>query len=439
MPAFLARSDLSSGDLRLNLINDEGFAQDAFKVTWTIYSSDGVPVSGRGLPALKCGVGRYYAPWCAKAVNGNYRIVWSVEEDPGDDVLTYEEKFFVVEPSAYQCCPNFVCDNGQPDPGGLAYLTGSTLGRGDLPIFFKDSSGVPTDPFVVLWTVYNVVGYPMTSRMEATRAAIGEYYADWFVNAIGGDYYVQWEWVGESGDPAESKKLYFSVISPPALVFTSRGNCNTGGATSCAPSGTDCCSSSCVVPLFQTQVVNKQVYSGGGGSCGAFVGSVLCVPPISFPPSSPSIPASVPSAACCPFEVSRVPHFSGALMAGGAFSDQAPFSIPSGVRRVAFYITYTRGAQNGYGLFRLMWGNGTDETQSTLIDSDFTSLSSVASSQDMYLNDLKGPVPTNGNPVKFTLETGVPGGATTVRLLAAEGGATGAPGTVSISLTAASR
>ena len=438
MPAFLARSDLSSGDLRLNLINDDGFAQDAFKVTWTIFSSDGVPVSGRDLPALKCGVGRYYAPWCAKTVNGNYRIVWSVEENSRDEVVTHEEKFFVVEPSAYQCCPNFICDNGQPDPGGLTYLTGSSLGRGDLPIFFKDSSGISIDPFAVLWTIYNVVGYPITPRMEATRADTGEYYANWFVNAIGGDYYVQWEWVEESGDPAESKKLYFSVISPPALVFTSRGNCNTGGATSCAPAGPDCCSS-CIAPLFQTQVVNKKVLSGGGGSCRAFVGSILCVPPISLPPSSPSVPASFPSSSCCPFEVSRVPHLSTVLPAGGAFTDQASFIIPSGIRRVAFYITYTRGSQGGYSLFRLMWGNGTEETQSSLIDMDFISISSVASSQNMYLNDLQGPVPTNDDPINFTLETGVPGGATTVRLLAAEGGVVGAPGTVSISLTAASR
>lgn len=234
MPAFLARSDLSSGDLRLNLFNDDGLAQDAFKVTWTIYSAAGVPVSGKDLPALKCGVGRYYAPWCAKAVNGNYTVVWSVEDFPGDPVETYLEKFFVVEPSAYQCCPNYVCDNGQPEPGGLAYLTGSMLGRGDLPIFFKDSSGVPTDPFAVMWTILNAAGYPITARMDATRAATGEYYAEWFVNTLGGDYFVQWDWVEESGDPPETKRLAFSVISPPAIILTQRGECGTASGVSCA-------------------------------------------------------------------------------------------------------------------------------------------------------------------------------------------------------------
>lgn len=162
------------------------------------------------------------------------------------------------------------------------------------------------------------------------------------------------------------------------------------------------------------------------------------MPPPSFPPSSPSVPVEYPSAKCCAFEITRVAHLSTTLPAGGAWTDQAPFTIPSGIRHVTFYITYTRGATGGYPLLRLLWGNGTEETQSTLIDSDFTTLSTVASSQDMYLNDLKGPVPTNSNPIHFTLETGVPGGATTVRLLASEGGVVGAPGTVSISLTASS-
>lgn len=435
MPAFLANSDLSSGDLRLSLINEDGLAQDAFKVTWTILSSAGIPVSGQGLPALKCGVGRYYAPWCAKAVNGNYCIVWSVQEEPGCPAVEHKEKFFVVEPSAYQCLPACVCDNGQPEPGGFAYLTGSLLGRGDLPLFLRDSSGFPTDPFAVFWTILNAVGTPVTPRMEATRAETGEFYAEWFVNVLGGDYSVRWEWVEESGDPVESKLLSFSVISPPALILTSRGSCLSSGALCAAPSP-DCCVP-CVTPLFQTQIVNQQVVKGGT-SCGPFVNAIFCVPSApSFP--TPSVPTATPvSTKCCPFETARVVHFSGALPAGGAFTNQAPFSIPSGIRCVTFYITYTRGADGGFPLFRLLWGNGTEETQSTLIDTDFTTLSTVASSQDMFLNDLKGPVPTNGNPIHFTLETGVPGGATTVRLLAAEGGVVGAPGTVSISLTAAS-
>lgn len=434
MPAFLANSDLSSGDLRLSLTNENGLVQNAFRVTWTVFSSAGVPVSGTGISALQCGVGRYYAPWCAKAVNGNYRIVWYVQYDPGCPIEEFEEKFFIVEPSAYQCLPNFVCDNGQPEPGGLAYLTGSVLGRGDLPIFLKDSSGVPIDPFAVFWTVLDAVGYPVTSRMEATKASTGEYYADWFINVLGGDYFIQWDWVAESGDPIESKKLTFSVISPPALILTSRGSCLSSGSSACSFAEQDCCSA-CVIPLFQTQVISKQTVRGGG-SCGPFVNAIFCVP--SSPSVSPvPLPPSYPQSSCCPFEIARVVHFSGPLPAGGTFTDQAAYRIPPGIRCITFYITYTRGADGGYGTFRLLWGNGTDETQSTLIDVN-TTFSTVASSQNMYLNDLQGPVPVNGSPIHFTLETGVPGGATTVRLLAAEGGVVGAPGTVSISLTAAS-
>jgi hypothetical protein len=83
-----------------------------------------------------------------------------------------------------------------------------------------------------------------------------------------------------------------------------------------------------------------------------------------------------------------------------------------------------------------MWGNGTEETQETLIDHDIT-ISNQFSSQNMFLQELDGPVPPDNNPVNFMLEVGVPGGASTVRLIAAEAGVPGAPGTIGITLTAA--
>jgi hypothetical protein len=126
------------------------------------------------------------------------------------------------------------------------------------------------------------------------------------------------------------------------------------------------------------------------------------------------------------------------LPAGGAFTNQVPYQIPARIRRVTFYVTYSRGTAGGYGVFRLLWGNGVEETQSTLIDCNFDTITTAGSSQDMFLNDLIGPAPVDGNPVSFTLELTIPGGATTVRLLAAEKGAIGAVGTVGITLTAAS-
>jgi hypothetical protein len=84
-----------------------------------------------------------------------------------------------------------------------------------------------------------------------------------------------------------------------------------------------------------------------------------------------------------------------------------------------------------------MWGNGTEESQETLIDTNFEDQGSL-SLQNLYLQDLEGPIPTDNNPISFLVEASVPGGATTVRLVAAEGGAIPTPGTIKIILTASS-
>jgi hypothetical protein len=100
-------------------------------------------------------------------------------------------------------------------------------------------------------------------------------------------------------------------------------------------------------------------------------------------------------------------------------------------------VTYSYGAPGGYALLQLRWGNGTDEAQSTLIDLDFTPQQPF-SLQNTYLQDLEGPIPASSAAITFMIEAVVPGGATTVRLVAAEGGVPGAPGTIGITLTASS-
>ena len=79
-----------------------------------------------------------------------------------------------------------------------------------------------------------------------------------------------------------------------------------------------------------------------------------------------------------------------------------------------------------------------EETQETMLDVDFEVLSGGSAEQDLYLQNLTGPVPDDDNPVNFILYTSVPGGATSVRLVAAEKGVTASPGTLGLTLTAAS-
>lgn len=422
MSAFLARSDLSRGDLRLYLRNDLGYAANAYRVRWSIFSKAGILVSGSSLPAINSAVGEYYAPWCSKVTNGCYKILWEYQDSPGCPFISAEEDFFVIEPSAYQCCPNFVCDNGQSGPGCTTFLVGSVLGRGDLPLFLSNSDGVPQNAFAVFWQVLDRNGCPVTQKTTASSGLdSGEYYAEWFVNVLGGDYTIKWEWMEESDSPLQAESMKFSVVSPTALFFIRNGMCYVSPSNSCSP---------CLIPYQTSTSSSCTIPSSLLGGCSS---------PCTFSVSTVSVSPPSSQSGCCPFEIARVVHLiTQNLPAGGAFTDQPAYAIPSQIRRVAFYITYSRGAVGGRASFRLLWGNGVEETQSTLLDQDFVEASTAVSNQDLYLNDLRGPIPVNANPVNFTIEASVPGGAKTVRILAAEIGVVGAPGVASITLTAAS-
>jgi hypothetical protein len=126
------------------------------------------------------------------------------------------------------------------------------------------------------------------------------------------------------------------------------------------------------------------------------------------------------------------------LPAGGNYTNQNKFPIPTCIKKITFYITYTRGGVDGYAVFRLLWGNGTEEIQETILDCDIKQEpgDTVHVGQDLFSQDLFGPAPMDDNPISFVLYACVPGGATTVRLLAAEKGAKLTPGTIGITLTA---
>ncbi len=214
MAAFLARSDLSRGDLRLFLRNRNGYPQDAFDVRWTIFRADGQRASGKSLPATNPAVGEYYSPWCVSNKNGCYRVVWEYREEPGYPVLTKEENLFVVNISSYGRGVLLTQDS-VPEPGYQTFLAGALLGRGDLSLFLKDPDGFPTDAFGVFWTIYNAVGSPVTGKTVAVRAVTGEYYAPWHIEANSGDYSIKWEWLEAVDAPSESKSQRFSIINPP--------------------------------------------------------------------------------------------------------------------------------------------------------------------------------------------------------------------------------
>lgn len=140
---------------------------------------------------------------------------------------------------------------------------------------------------------------------------------------------------------------------------------------------------------------------------------------------------------CCDYEIPRQIHLpQQVLPINGAFTNQVGFPIPTGVRNISFYISYTRGAPGGYAAFKLMWSNGTEEIQETILDLDINDVNTANISQNLYLQNLNGPEPVDDNTISFVVHTKDPGGSTFVRLLAAEKGNVAFPGTIQISLTA---
>lgn len=425
MPVFLAQTKLSKGDLRLYLTNSDGYPQNAFDVRWTVYATDGTQISGKNLCAIKANTGEYYAPWQVINKSGNYYVKWQWHEESGDSISTISENFFVVNLSSYGSCGPITPD-GVPEAGGFTYLQGTILGPGDLPLYIKNADGLSIDPFGVFWTVYNAIGAPVTSKTAASRAGVGEYYAYWDTSVGSGDYVITWEYMEQVDSPIEAQSMRFSVISP-ATPYAPLAPYNL---TDCPCSGTQsyCESATILAPSVLTPCISPCP------STPSMCAPVPCTPnPIIIPP------APSPASQCCPYEIPRVVHLPvQTLPISGAWTNQAVYAIPERIRQMTFYVTYTRGAAGGYPHFKLLWGNGVEETQETMIDMNYEVLPTSTAVQNMYLQNLDGPIPNTDAPVNSILHVCVPGGATTVRLLAAEEGQPGAPGSAGITLTAAS-
>ena len=406
MTLFFAGSRLSKGDLALRLRNEFGYPKDAVNVRWTISSLNGGKVSGNKLPAIKLTAGEYYAPWLVVKKNGNYKIEWEYQERSGGPTVLEEQQFFVINPSSYQCA-NEICQDGTPDSNGLTFLTGTVVGKNGLTLFLKNGEGLPEDAAAVFWTILDVLDRPVTIRAHAGMGDTGEYFAPWVVDANTGNYSIFWEYKETESSPLTATRQKFCVINPQRVCDILTPECATSVTVSAS-----CCPKPCPPTLFS---------------------------PIICPPPTPPIEPVPVVDKCCPFETERIVHLPRQILPfQGDFTDQKVFLVPTQVRRITFYIEYTRGGTDGYAIYRLLWGNGIEETQSTLIQDEFAQLSTAMSSQDMFINDLTGPQPVDNNKVAFLLETTVPGGAKTVRLLAAERGNCNSPGTTFITLTAAS-
>ncbi len=423
MAIFLTRSNLTRGDLKLFLSNNNGYAQDASSVKWTVYANDGRQVSGSKLDAIRRTTGQYYAPFFTDVPNGNYKIVWDVMQEWGGSVTHLTEFFFIVDPSSYsQCGP--LSREAVPVHGEFTFLTGQALSVGDLPLYLKNSSGFLQNAYAVFFTILDVAGNIISCKAPAVQISLGTYFAPWFVNVCSGNYTILWEYMEYQHSPMQAKRMGFSVIDPPApYAIVVPILCGSAYMEHCA---------------FTAQsrpLLARILVAACDTYCPCEARPIYSEPCPSFVPQ-PSVPTGpcVPSSCC--LEIPRTIHLvTGYLPVSGSFTNQANYNIPDCINQITFYIAYTRGAPGGYALLRLIWGNGTEETQQTLIDNCIT-VNNANSLQNLFLQDLESPIPPDGNQVNFMIEVRVPGGATTVRLIAAEGGVPGAPGTIGITLTA---
>jgi hypothetical protein len=365
-------------DLVLSLRNFDGLPQDAYQVFWTVYSKDGLPVSGSRVPASKVGTGRYRAVLGCGLSDGCYYVEWEYSGFPGSHPSHLRQEFFVLQSSG--CCSSVRCSGSAPASCSTFYC-GQLLGPEDLVLSVTDDDGVPSQAFLVLFSIFGPCGEVVQQRTQALPSArLGQYYAPWIVSRPG-NMSIKWEWMTDSDSPMSSSCSCFSASNSD--LSTREGS----------------------VPNFR--------------NC----------------PPSPPPQLTVFKDCDGPVIPRTVVLVEQTLPAGGAFTSQSPFSIPPGIRQVSFYIKYAHGVSGGFPVVRLMWGNGTEETQSSIINGTFSSLGSAYASNQVRLNDLIGPTPSGDDPIFFMVESSVPGGSTTVRLLIAEGGVIGLPGVAEISLT----
>lgn len=127
---------------------------------------------------------------------------------------------------------------------------------------------------------------------------------------------------------------------------------------------------------------------------------------------------------------------SQALPAAGAQLDPGLFKIPKGTTRVTYWITYTRGAAGGYCQTEAKYSNGTEEANENVQNPTLTTVAPYGILSQL-LEKQNSPVPASAAAITYCLTyERFPAATTGVRLLIAEAGVVGTPGTVAVAITA---
>ena len=202
--------------LGILISSDAGLPINGVTVTYSIYDQVGKLISGRNLPALPSGPGKYRGTWIANVPNGAYVVEWSINSGSGG-AFTRKENIFVVDKYSYVCSTlnaPYVKSSLVPPSGSRAYLSGTQLKPEDLYIIFKDYMGNLIDPYSVEWTIYNSKGCIVAGKKSASRKTLGYYWADCFISGASGDYFIEWQFQETSTTPLVAPRYGFSLICP---------------------------------------------------------------------------------------------------------------------------------------------------------------------------------------------------------------------------------
>jgi len=127
---------------------------------------------------------------------------------------------------------------------------------------------------------------------------------------------------------------------------------------------------------------------------------------------------------------------SAALPGSGAYTNQSVLNLVTAQTTVTAIVTYTRGTSGGFPRFKPMWTFASTEAQATTLEGTIDNTTSPPLGiQQLDMWAINGPKPADGTSISFTLSFDVQQGATAFRLLAAEAGQTGTPGTCAILLS----
>jgi len=237
--------DQVGDSIRISFTDNSGNILRLVQVFYTVYRSNGDLVSGIRMPAIYRDAGYFYAPWYP-FLAGSYRVLWEYADDCQDGYCKKDTFIVAMDPSSGRCLPerNYIVPESSPT--FPIYFTPLEFTPFSFPIYFRDTSGTPVDPFSVQYSILDSCGREVIPTVTASQNSVGHYYAS-FASISSGDYTLRWRFMMVDGDVVQSKDYSFTIVnlcSPPWRYIPGTGQVLM--PAECPPSVDSCgCASAC--------------------------------------------------------------------------------------------------------------------------------------------------------------------------------------------------